>query len=130
MSTSSRKGYVAEHLSELWLESHLGVDLERPRAGAPADRGDLIGIPLTLSVKNRRADQLGTWVDEMTAMTARNGHQSGVVIHKRVGRGKPSDWFFTTTGDLWIPMARAFLDQAPCSDCGGTHRPANVHGPR
>ncbi len=109
MSTASRKGYHGEHLTELWLEAHLGRELERPRAGAPNDRGDLIGLPLTISIKNRRTLELSAWVDEMTAMADRNGHQAGVVVHKRTGRGSPAQWYVTTSGELWLPMVRAYL---------------------
>jgi hypothetical protein len=112
VSYASAKGYIAEHSIELWLEETLQLPLERPRAGSPQDRGDLIGLPFTVSVKNRANLALSGWVDEMTAMTARNGHQAGIVIHKRRNRGHPKHWYVATTGDLWLPMARAYVEQA------------------
>lgn len=110
MSTaSSRKGYIAEHLAEEWLEDELGRPLERPRAGALNDRGDLVGLPFTISVKNRNALALSVWVDEMARQTEHNAHAAGIVIHKRPGKGHPSGWYVTTRGDLWLPMARAYV---------------------
>lgn len=111
MTYASRKGYEGERVSELWLESELCLPLERPRAGSPQDRGDLIGLPFTVSVKNRRDLELSSWVDEMAGMAATNGHPAGVVIHKRRGRGNPAHWYVTTTGELWLPLARAYVNR-------------------
>lgn len=112
MSAASRKGYSAEHAAELWLEEELGIELERPRAGALLDRGDLVGMPMTVSVKNQATLRLAVWTDEMAGMVAVNRHQAGVVLHKRKGKGQPDDWYVTTSGGLWLPMARAYLGTA------------------
>ncbi len=111
MSTASRKGYAGEHLTELWLEDALGRPLERPRAGAPQDRGDLLGLPFTISVKNRAQLALSVWVDEMALMARHNGHEAGIVVHKRPRKGQPGDWYVTTRGELWLPFAHAYVER-------------------
>lgn len=102
MSAASKKGYGAEHAMEL-LEQERGLMVWRPRAGAPRDRGDIGGLPLVQSVKNRGELKLSTWVGEMESMVVHAGVRTGVVIHKRRGKG-PMDWYVTTNVRLWLPV--------------------------
>lgn len=101
MSAASKKGYDAEHAMEL-LEQGRGHMVWRPRAGRPRDCGDLAGLPLVQSVKNRGAMELALWVGELESMVINAGVQTGVVIHKRRGKG-PLDWYVTTNVRLWLP---------------------------
>jgi hypothetical protein len=108
VSYASRKGYRAEADGLTWLQQNLPVRLERPRAGAAADRGDYTGAPLVISVKDWDTPSLGSWVDALPRMIAAAGLETGVVLHKRRGKGSPDDWFVTTSGRLWLPLAAAY----------------------
>lgn len=99
MSTSSKKGYVAERAIETMLQRrypNLAGNILRPRAGAPADKGDIHGLPVVISVKNWADPHLGPWVNEMQGMCVNSGKGVGVVWHKRRGTGNPEDWYVTT----------------------------------
>jgi hypothetical protein len=107
MNVSARKGYQGERAVELLLRDQ-GFDVHRPRAGRPDDVGDLVGnLPCVVSIKNQVKLELGPWVSEMTAMVARTPHSTGVVIHKRRGKGQAIDWYVTTTVGLWLPQLHA-----------------------
>lgn len=108
MSYESRKGYRAEHAIEEYLADY-GHHVERPRAGTPLDRGDLTGLPLVVSIKDHARLDLAGWVDDMTGMVNRSSFPTGVVWHKRRGKGYPAQWYVTTTGDLFLPMLRALI---------------------
>jgi hypothetical protein len=111
MSTASRKGYSAEHAIELLLNER-GLDATRPRAGRAQDCGDFGGVPMVISAKNWADLRLATWVTDLERLVLNADARSGVVWHKRKGRGDPRDWYVTTTGRLYLPL----LDLA--SDAG------------
>jgi hypothetical protein len=108
----SRKGYLAEHKLEE-LEKARGLMVWRPRAGRARDCGDLAGLPLVQSVKDRGTLALGAWVSELESQVVNSGCATGFVIHKR--RGKPiTDWYVTTSVRLWLPvldLCAAHLDE-------------------
>lgn len=107
MSYESKKGYSAERAVELlWTER--GREVYRPRAGAFADIGDIVGLPLVQSVKNHRALDLATWVDGMAVQVQNAGLDLGVVWHKRRGKGHPSGWYVTTTGEMAVELVEAY----------------------
>lgn len=112
MSRNSRLGYDAEHMIQLWLAEH-GYPSERPRAGAPNDRGDLVGLPVVVSVKNHRTLALAEWVDALPRMTDAAGVSHGVVWHKRRGRGSPGAWYVTMTGETFVAFLRAYGQYTP-----------------
>lgn len=104
MSTSSRKGYAGERpIEELLLaEGYNGV--YRPRAGRARDCGDLGGLPVVISAKNHGRLALAEWVTDLESQVVHAGLRSGVVWHKKRGRGDPRDWYVTTTGRLFLPL--------------------------
>lgn len=107
MSYNSAKGYAAEHAIEDYFQRH-GYNVWRPRTTSRTrtDTGDIRGLPLVLSVKNHARIQLAKCVDEMAAQVERSGWDTGLLIHKRVGKGSPGIWYATTTVDL----AGVFID--------------------
>lgn len=108
MSANSAKGYRAERAMEL-IEQDRGHLVWRPRAGSQDDVGDLGGLPIVQSIKDRGKTELALWVDEMQAMVVRAGVSTGVVIHKR--RNKPTlDWYVTTNVRLWLPVLDVIAD--------------------
>ena len=111
MSYESRKGYSAEHDLLTFLAPIFGEHLYRPRAGAPQDRGDIIGLPFVLSVKNHSRLDLSDWIKGLDSMVAAAGVEAGVVVHKRVRTGSPSGWYVTTSVRLALPFFRSYVER-------------------
>lgn len=111
MSRASRLGYEAEHAVEDTLKQ-MGLLVWRPRAGAARDRGDIGGLPMVLSIKNRGKVELAEWNKDLQTQVVNAGVSTGYVIHKQ--RGKPlGDWFVTTNMRLWLPTVNALIDALP-----------------
>ena len=110
MSYQSAKGYRGEHDLELYLCSQ-GLVCWRPRTTSyrATDIGDLKGQPLVLSVKNHNRLALASAVDEMAAMVERSPWDTGLLLHKRVRKGSPGQWYATTTVDLALPLLDAYI---------------------
>lgn len=68
------------------------------------DRGDVVGVPFVVSVKDQREMRLSSWVDDLGGMMENSGMSVGVVWHKRAGRGRAEQWYVTTTGELWLSL--------------------------
>lgn len=109
MSYESAKGYRGERAVEL-LWHDLGRPVTRPRAGAAQDVGDLLGLPLVVSVKNCTRVDLAGWVTGMQAQMVHAGLPVGVVWHKRRGKADPRDWYVTTTGRCAVTLLEAYCD--------------------
>lgn len=112
MSLSSRKGWEAEH-AVCELLKPFGSDVYRPRTTShtATDVGDIQGLPMVVSVKNHKRMALSEWTDEMSAMVDRTRWDTGVVIHKRVGRTDPLAWYVTTSVRLWLPQLYEFVQE-------------------
>lgn len=110
MSSNSRKGYAGEHPVELILAQRYGPGVFRPRAGARRDVGDLRGVPLVISCKNRQVLEIAQWVDELGPMVEAAGLETGVVWHKRRGQASPLRWYVTTSGELFLPLLDAYAE--------------------
>lgn len=111
MSYESRKGYDGEYEVLTYLASHFrDVELYRPRAGAPQDRGDILGLPLVISVKNHVALDLGRWIKDLDVLV-RNAHvETGLVWHKRVRVGSAAGWYVTMTGAHALPLLESYVE--------------------
>jgi len=96
MSYASRKGYGAE-AAIVKLLTQCGFTVTRPRTTShrDTDTGDVRGLPLVISVKNHARIKLAECCDELRAMVERSPWDTGVLIHKRIGRGQPEDWYAT-----------------------------------
>lgn len=110
MSRNSKLGYDAEHAVEAWFRSHISPDVYRPRAGTIYDTGDIRGLPFVVSVKNHADLRLADWVGDLAAMCQNAKLSTGVVIHKRRGRGSVDDWYVTTSGALALPLLVSYVD--------------------
>lgn len=111
MSYASKKGYRAEHEVLNYLAPLFGDKLlYRPRAGAPDDSGDITGLPLVVSVKNHSRLALSAWVNDLPAMVAAANVHTGIVWHKRVGKGSPADWYVTTSGVFAVPLLVSYVE--------------------
>jgi hypothetical protein len=99
MGTSHRKGYAAEHAVEVLLRERYPFEAEhilRPRAGSSKDVGDIVGLPVVISVKNYVEPRLSGWVNDLEGMCENSGKGVGVVWHKTRGKASPLHWMVTT----------------------------------
>jgi hypothetical protein len=109
MSYASKKGYRAEHAVEEFIQRELG-DCYRPRAGRANDVGDIVGLPLVISVKDHAHATLGPWIGDLQRMVYASDHTVGLIWHKRIRTGDPGHWYLTTTPYLLLPMVRAYVE--------------------
>jgi len=121
-SRSSRLGYDGEHAVQLYLNAR-GFPCERPRAGMVQDRGDLIGLPIVVSIKNVARMDLAGWVGALPRMCRAASVPLGVVWHKRRGRGSPADWYVTMTGETFVALMRSYGRHLPSGPAGYVDTP-------
>jgi hypothetical protein len=109
MSYESKKGYTAERAVEvMWNER--GRPVMRPRAGAAADVGDLVGLPFVQSVKNHARLDLATWVTGLNRQVVNAGMNTGVVWVKKRGAASPYGWYVVLNGALALPLLETYCD--------------------
>lgn len=110
MSYASAKSYRSERAIELLMaQTFPRHTIARPRAGAPADKGDISGLPVVISIKDWARMDLSGWVNDLPRMRKAAHVDTGVVWHKRRGYADPLDWYCTTTGRLLLPMLTAYV---------------------
>lgn len=111
MSAEHKKGYAGEKPVQDYLRQ-IAPDCYRPRAGSSQDIGDIVGLPLVVSVKNHAnyGGRLSGWTSDLMGMVHHAGVETGVVWHKRTGRSQPEDWYVTTTGGLLLPMLKVYME--------------------
>jgi hypothetical protein len=118
MSYESVKGYAAEHALEQYINDQ-GFIVWRPRTTSrkSADLGDLIGLPMVLSIKNHARIALATAVDEMQDMAKqRSAWGTGLLLHKRPRKGDPGQWYATTTVEMVMPLVKAYVIRRAIAD--------------
>ena len=80
-------------------------------AGATLDKGDISGIPgVTIEIKNHAGMDLAGWVEELKVEMANDNAWTGVVLHKRKGKGDPADWYATMPASVWIELLKRVTD--------------------
>jgi hypothetical protein len=94
---SSFERQVADYLA-------LTVDdrIDRRVKNGTKDRGDIGGVRIhglrvVLECKNTAKTSLGTWANEAETERGNDDALAGVIVHKRVGKGKPEDQWVTLT---------------------------------
>ena len=93
--SAKQKGTEAETAVARYLAFWWPAVTRLAPAGA-ADKGDLDGVPeLCIQVKSQRQMSLAGWVDQAREQAARAGKPFSVVIHKRVRKGDPGEWYAT-----------------------------------
>ena len=98
-NANKAKGSAAERATCDYLNVR-GVEAERVPAGANLDRGDL-WVPdknwPAIQIKNHARLDLAGWVDDVAIQAVNAGRTTGVVVHKRRGKGNPGSWYVTCT---------------------------------
>ena len=111
MSNASKaKGAQAERDVVAWLKQWYPY-VDRRLAGATLDKGDISGIPgVTIEIKNHAGMDLAGWVEEWKVEMANDNAWTGVVLHKRKGKGDPADWYATMPASVWIELLKRVTD--------------------
>ena len=109
-SASKTKGSGAERDVVKYLKQWFPY-VDRRLAGATLDKGDISGIPgVTIEIKNHAKMNLGGWIEELLTEMANDKAWTGVVWHKRRGRGSPADWYCTMPGHVYVDLlSRALI---------------------
>lgn len=95
MSKAKQKGTATETAVVRFLQEN-GIDARRLPLSGSKDMGDILisgDKTVTVEVKNHRAMNLAEWIDEAIAEKINAGTDLGVVIHKRLRKGSPADWY-------------------------------------
>lgn len=85
---------------------------ERRRLTGTIDRGDITGLPgVVIEVKGSNGGassriRLGEWLDETEREIANDKADTGVLVVKRPGKGKPEDWFAIMRLDRWLALLK------------------------
>ena len=104
------KGSGAERAVVAWLKQWFPY-VDRRLAGATLDKGDVSGIPgVTIEIKNHAKMDLAGWVEELKVEMANDNAWTGVVLHKRKGKGDPADWYATMPASVWIELLKRVTD--------------------
>ena len=86
--------------------------VDRRLAGATLDKGDISGIPgVTIEIKNHAKIDLAGWTEELLTEMANDNAWTGVVWHKRKGRGSPSDWYCTAPAHVWVQLLMKAMEK-------------------
>lgn len=99
MSRQRAKGTSAETALLKYLQDKGILAVRNPLSGSK-DKGDLTTFGknrFTIEVKNVKRMELSTWLDEMLKEQKNADTEFGVVVHKRIRKGDPAEWYATMT---------------------------------
>lgn len=108
MSRLKAKGTTAETSVVKLLSDRGLLALRNPLSGAK-DKGDITiygSKHITVEVKNHKRMELAAWLDEATKEQENAGTDYTAVAHKRVGKGKPEDWYVTMPLGQWVELVK------------------------
>ena len=79
-----------------YLKQHVNEDIEQRKLSGTADRGDISGVKVhgkrvVLEVKNTARLEIAGFLAEAEVERVNDDALAGVVVAKRVGKGKPED---------------------------------------
>ena len=99
--SAKQAGARFEQLVADYFQDRLDDDrIERRVMGGTKDRGDIsnvrfLGHKVVIECKDVQSMSLGSWVDEAEVERGNDDALLGVVVHKRRGKGSPSEQFVT-----------------------------------
>lgn len=109
MSKQRAKGTSAEtEVVAALFRAGITKALRAPLWGAH-DKGDIVGIPAVISVKNQKKLRLNEWVDDCQVMMKNAGTDTGFVWHKRPGKGRAEDWYVTMNAATMIDILKRLM---------------------
>ena len=89
-----------------YLAAHVDDRIDRRVKTGGKDKGDISGLRhmgqrVVVECKDTSRTELATWIREAQTEAGNDDAQVALVVHKRVGKGKPGDqWVTTTLADL------------------------------
>ncbi len=106
-SAAKRKGSQAERDVVAWLKANGYKYADRRLAGATLDKGDISGVPgVTIEIKNHAKLDLAGWTAELEVEMKNDNAWTGVVIHKRKGKGDVGEWYATMPASIWLELLK------------------------
>ena len=104
---AKRKGSQAERDVVAYLKANGYVYADRRVAGATLDKGDISGVlGVTIEIKNHAKLDLAGWVGELEVEMENDKAWTGVVIHKRKGKGDVGEWYATLPVKVWLALLK------------------------
>ena len=106
-SAAKRKGSQAERDVVAYLKANGYPYADRRVAGATLDKGDISGVlGVTIEIKNHARLDLAGWLAELEIEMKNDNAWTGVVIHKRKGKGDVGEWYATLPVKVWLALLR------------------------
>ena len=106
-SAAKRKGSQAERDVVAYLKANRYPYADRRVAGATLDKGDISGVlGVTIEIKNHARLDLAGWLAELEVEMKNDNAWTGVVIHKRKGKGDVGEWYATLPVKVWLALLR------------------------
>lgn len=106
-SAAKRKGSQAERDVVAYLKVNGFPYADRRVAGATLDKGDISGVlGVTIEIKNHARLDLAGWLAELEVEMKNDSAWTGVVIHKRKGKGDVGEWYATLPVKVWLALLR------------------------
>ncbi len=66
---------------------------------------------VVIEVKNHKRLDLSAWIKELEVEIKNDNAWTGVVLHKRLGKGDVGEWYATMPAKLWIELIRKINGQ-------------------
>ena len=106
-SAAKRKGSQAERDVVAWLKANGYKYADRRLAGATLDKGDISGVPgVTIEIKNHTKMDLAGWTAELEVEMKNDNAWTGVVLHKRKGKGDVGQWYASMPAQVWLALLK------------------------
>jgi hypothetical protein len=106
MKSARNAGTAMETLVARYLNIHVDDRIERRTRNGGKDRGDIGGLRhmaqrIVIEVKNTSRINLAGWAAEAETERGNDDALAGLIVHKRVGKGRAEDqWVTMTLGEL------------------------------
>ena len=111
MSKSKQKGTAAETAVVKYLKENGFTQVERRALQGSQDKGDISGIPnVVIEVKDHKTMTLGQWMEELKVEIKNDNAKSGVVIHKRRGKGDVGEWYASMPVHNWVELLKEVIN--------------------
>ncbi|WMI33004.1 holliday junction resolvase [Arthrobacter phage PeggyLeg03] len=105
-ASAKKAGSSFERLVADYLATHVDDRIDRRVKNGTKDRGDIAGLRhmghrVVIECKNTSKIALGGWATEAEVERGNDDALAGIIVHKRVGKGRPEDqWVTLTLGEL------------------------------
>ena len=118
-ASAKKAGSSFERLVADYLAAELDDRIDRRVKTGSKDRGDIGGVRtirggrVVIEVKNVSRDNLPLWIREAEIERGNDDAVIGVVVHKRIGSGKPADQYVSMTLETFVRLLEGGADERP-----------------